>query len=169
MRRLSIIRLSAIALVACALLPNEAIGQQKSLKEQLVGTWAYVSSTATMPDGSPLWGTDPKGLMILTADGRFSWQLFRSDRPKFASKNRMQGTPEENAADLRGSLAYFGTYSVDQATKTITTVVEGSTFPNSEGETLKRVVTSITADTLVYENPATTRGEQVEAVWKRIK
>ena len=124
MRRLSISRLSAIALVACALLPNEAIGQQKSLKEQLVGTWAYVSSTATMPDGSPLWGTDPKGLMILTADGRFSWQLFRSDRPKFASKNRMQGTPEENAADLRGSLAYFGTYSVDEPEKTITTLVE---------------------------------------------
>jgi len=81
------------------LLPNEAIGQQKSLKEQLVESWAYVSSTATMPDGSPLWGTDPKGLMIFTANGRFSWQLFRSDRPKFASKNRMQGTPEENAAD----------------------------------------------------------------------
>ena len=168
MRRLSIIRLSAIALVACALLPNEAIGQQKSLKEQLVGTWAYVSSTATMPDGSPLWGTDPKGLMILTADGRFSWQLFRSDRPKFASKNRMQGTPEENAADLRGSLAYFGTYSVDEPEKTITTLVEGSTFPNSEGETLKRVVTRITPDTLVYENPATTRGERVEAVWRRL-
>jgi hypothetical protein len=168
MRRLSIIRLSAIALVACALLPNEAIGQQKSLKEQLVGTWAYVSSTATMPDGSPLWGTDPKGLMILTADGRFSWQLFRSDRPKFASKNRMQGTPEENAADLRGSLAYFGTYSVDEAEKTITTVVEGSTFPNSEGETLKRHVTRISADTLTYENPATTRGERVEAVWHRL-
>ena len=34
MRRVSIIRLSAIALVACALLPNEAIGQQRSLKEQ---------------------------------------------------------------------------------------------------------------------------------------
>jgi len=168
MRRLSIIRLSAIALVACALLPNEAIGQQKSLKEQLVGTWAYVSSTATMPDGSPLWGTDPKGLMILTADGRFSWQLFRSDRPKFASKNRMQGTPEENAADLRGSLAYFGTYTVDEPEKTITTIVEGSTFPNSEGETLKRVVTRITTDTLVYENPATTRGERVEAVWRRL-
>jgi hypothetical protein len=107
--------------------------------------------------------------MIFAADGHYSWQVFRSDRPKIVSKNRMNGTAEENAAILQGSLAYFGTYSVDQATKTITTVVEGSTFPNSEGEMLKRVVTSITADTLVYENPATTRGEQVEAVWKRIK
>ena len=48
------------------------------------------------------------------------------------------------------------------------TVVEGSTYPNSEGETLKRVVTRITADTLVYENPATTRGERLEAAWKKL-
>jgi hypothetical protein len=168
MRRHSIVLLSAAASMACALLPNEAISQQKSLKEQLVGTWTYVSSTATLPDGRSLWGTDPKGLMILTPNGRFSWQLFRSDRPKFASKNRMQGTPEENAADLRGSLAYFGTYSVDEAEKTITTVVEGSTFPNSEGETLKRTVTRITTDTLIYENPSTTQGERVESVWRRL-
>jgi len=58
--------------------------------------------------------------------------------------------------------------SVDEAEETITTFVEGSTFPNSEGETLKRVVTRITPDTLVYENPSTTRGERVEAVWRRL-
>jgi hypothetical protein len=107
--------------------------------------------------------------MIFTEDGRYSWQIFRSDRPKFLSKSRMQGTPEENSAILQGSLAYFGTYSVDETEKTVTTVVEGSTFPNSEGETLKRIVTRITADTLIYENPATTRGERVEAVWQRTK
>jgi hypothetical protein len=130
---------------------------------------AFVSSNAKLPDGSALWGSDPKGLMIFTESGRYSWQIFRSDRPRFASKNRMQGTSEENAAVLQGSLASFGTYSVDDKGTTITTVVEGSTFPNSEGETLKRVITSLTADTLVYENPATTRGERVEAVWRRVK
>lgn len=164
----TIFRLSAFAAFACALLPSQATSQQKSLKEQLVGTWAYVSSTAKLPDGSPLWGTNPKGLMIFTEKGWFSWQIFRSDRPKFASKNRMQGTPEENAADLRGSLAYFGTFSVDEGEEIINTIVCGSTFPNFEGEALNRVVTRITADTLVYENPATTRGERVEAVWRRL-
>jgi hypothetical protein len=168
MYRRDTFRLSAIAALACTLLPNAAIGQQPSLKEQLVGAWAYVSSTAKLPDGGPLWGADPKGIMIFTAGNRYSWQIFRADRPKFASKNRMQGTPEENAAILQGSLAYFGTYSVDEAEKTITTIVEGSTFPNSEGEVLKRIVTRITADTLIYENPATTRGERIEAVWKRL-
>jgi Lipocalin-like domain len=161
--------IASATLAGVLLIPTGTMGEEKSLGEQLVGAWIFVSSNGKLPDGSPLWGTNPKGLMIFTADGHYSWQVFRSDRPKIVSKNRMNGTAEENAAILQGSLAYFGTYSVDQATKTITTVVEGSTFPNSEGETLKRVVTSITADTLVYENPATTRGEQVEAVWKRIK
>jgi hypothetical protein len=159
-----------VACVAAGALPaTQAASQQKSISEQLIGAWAFVSSNAKLPDGSPLWGSDPNGLMIFTESGRYSWQIFRSDRPRFGSKNRMQGTPEENAAVLQGSLAYFGTYSVDDKGTTITTVVEGSTFPNSEGETLKRVITSLTADTLVYENPATTRGERVEAVWRRVK
>ncbi len=72
----------------------------------------------------------------------------------------MRGTPDENAAALQGSLAYFDTYSVDEAKRTITTVVVDSTFPSSEGETLKRFVTWITADTLVCEWPSTTRCER---------
>ena len=106
--------------------------------------------------------------MIFMEDGHYSWQIFRSDRPKFASAHRMQGTPEETTAVLQGSLSYFGTYSCNDATRTITTIVEGSTFPNSEGEALNRIVTRISADTLIYENPATTRGEQIEAVWCKL-
>jgi len=166
--RRNILGLAAVTGLGNVLLANRAIGQQSSFREQIIGTWVFVSSTAKLPDGSPLWGADPKGLMIFTTEGRYSWQIFRSDRPKLASKNRMQGTDEENAAILRGSLAYFGSYTVDDAEKTIMTVVEGSTFPNSEGETLKRVVTRMTQETLVYQNPATTRGEQVEAVWQRV-
>ncbi len=168
MDRRNILGLAAVTGLGNVLLANRAIGQQSSFREQIIGTWVFVSSTAKLPDGSPLWGADPKGLMIFTKEGRYSWQIFRSDRPKLASKNRMQGTDEENAAILRGSLAYFGSYTVDDAEKTIMTVVEGSTFPNSEGETLKRVVTRMTQETLVYQNPATTRGEQVEAVWQRV-
>ena len=170
MYRRTILQCIAITSLSCSLLlPRPAVSQQEPLKEQLIGAWAYVSSTATLPDGSPLWGTSPSGLMIFAEDGRFSWQIFRSDRPKLASKDRMQGTADENAAILQGSLAYFGTYSVDEADKTIITVVEGSTFPNSEGETLKRIITRLTDDMLVYENPSTTRGERIEAIWKRVR
>jgi hypothetical protein len=43
------------------------------------------------------------------------------DLPKFASGNRLQGSDAENNAIVRGSLAYFGTYTVDEADKTFTT------------------------------------------------
>jgi len=148
---------------------GNGLAQQKSLKEQLVGTWTHVSSTATLPDGSPLWGPNPKSLLIFTDNGRFSWHVFRSDRPRFASNDRTNGTPEENSATMQGSLAYFGTYSVNEADKTLISRIEGSTFPNSEGEEQKRIITRLTADELIYTNPETTLGARVEAVWKRVK
>jgi hypothetical protein len=51
----------------------------------------------------------------------------------------------------------------------VTFRTEGSTFPNSDGEVLKRVLTKLTADELIYTNPTTTLGARVEAVWKRVK
>jgi hypothetical protein len=143
------------------------LSQEKPLKEQLVGTWAYVSSTAKLSDGSQLWGSNPKGLFILTDNGHFSWQVFRSGRPQFA--DRLNATADEYKVTMQGSLAYFGTYSVNEAEKTVVFNTEGSTFPRSEGEQLKRIITKLTADELIYSNPATTTGARVEAVWKRLK
>jgi Lipocalin-like domain len=168
MNRRSVI-IAATMLSGLALLPGAPLAQQKTLKEQIVGTWAYVSSTAKLRDGSPLWGSNPKGLFIITQDGHFSWQIFRSDRPKFASNDRLHATADEYTAAMQGSLAYFGTYSINEADKTISFKTEGSTFPNSEGEVLKRIITSLTADELIYTNPATTTGARVEAVWQRVR
>ena len=168
-RSVLIISISAITALGLALLPGSALAQQKSLKEQITGTWSFVSSNAKGPDGSPLWGSNPKGLFILTDSGHFSWQVFRSDRPKFASNNRLNATADELKTTNRGSLAYFGTYSVNEADKTIIFRTGASTYPNSEGEEIKRIITKLTADELVYANPATTLGSQVEAVWKRVK
>ena len=148
-------------------MPGVVLAQQKSIKEQLVGTWAYASSNAKLPDGSPLWGANPKGLFIVAPDGHFSWQVFRSDRPKFT--NRLSATADEYKATMLGSLAYFGTYTVNEADKTVIFYTEGSTFPHSEGETIKRVITTLTSDELIYSNPATTTGARIEAVWKRLK
>ena len=114
----SVFCLSAITLLGFTLLPGTALPQQKSLKEQIVGTWTHVSSTAKLPDGSPLWGVNPRGLFILTENGHFSWQIFRSDRPKFALNDRLHVTPDEYTATMQGSLAYFGTYSINEADKT---------------------------------------------------
>ena len=66
MNRHSVLSMSALMALGVALLPSDVIGQQKSIKEQLVGTWTFVSSTTKLPDGSPAWGTNSKGLLIFT-------------------------------------------------------------------------------------------------------
>jgi hypothetical protein len=50
-RRISV-GLPAVAMFGLALLPNIAVGQQKSASEQLLGTWSLVSFEFVRPDGS---------------------------------------------------------------------------------------------------------------------
>ena len=61
----------------------------------------------------PYMGTQPLGQLIFESDGRFSNILLRSDLPKFKQNNRNEGSPEENAAVVKGSIAYYGTYVLD--------------------------------------------------------
>ena len=85
----------------------------------------------------------------------------RGGLPKFAAKNRDQGTPKENKAVVQGSIAYFGTYTVSESDKVISAKIEGSTYPNFvEGPGQKRLITSVTADELKFINPAASAGEK---------
>jgi Lipocalin-like domain len=88
------------------LLPISAIAQQKTLKE-LVGTWSFVSSTGKLADGSPVWGSNPKGQLSFDADGRYSSTIVRSDLAKYASNSRMQTSPAEDKATVQGAIAFF--------------------------------------------------------------
>jgi hypothetical protein len=169
MNRRSTLGLSVMMALGLALLPGNAVSQQKSLKDQLVGTWTFVSAIDTHKDGSKTdrWSPNPKGMLVFDGNGRYSLMIVRSDLPKFAAKTSDQGTADENKAVLKGLVAHFGTYSVNEADKTLTTHVEGSWFPNLSGNDQKRIITSLTANELKYTNPATATGTNAEVVWKR--
>ena len=174
MRRLAVLTATTLSLLSLgvALPPGDALAQHKSLKEQIVGTWKIVSSHNIRSDGSKIdrSGPNPKGILIYTSDGHFVFVNTRSDLPKLASNSRDRGTPEEYKAVVQGSLAYFGTYSINEADKVITAQIEGSTFANMiGGPDQKRIITSLTADELKFTNPATPSGATLELVWKRAK
>ena len=143
----------------------------ESLKEQLVGNWTFVSSIDTNRDGTKTdrFGPNAKGLVMFDAGGRFSFLISRASIPKFAVNNVNQGTAEENKAVVQGMIAYFGTWSVDEASKVLTTNIEAGSFPNLNGGSQKRNITSLTADELKYTNPATTTGTSSDVVWRRAK
>jgi hypothetical protein len=78
-----------------------------TLKKQIQGSWTLLSIYNEL-DGkkTDVFGSNPKGSMILTPDGRFSIIIVKADLPKFASKNRVKGTTEENQAVVQGSVGY---------------------------------------------------------------
>jgi hypothetical protein len=152
-------------------LPGAAFAQQKLIKEQIVGTWTFVSALDIYPDGrkNDRWGTNPKGVFMFDGNGRFAQFITRSDLPKVAAGTADKGTAEENKAIVSALVASFGTYTVNEAEKMVITRVEGGAFPNLIGVDQKRVILSLTADELKYTNPATSTGTKAEATWKRAK
>jgi hypothetical protein len=161
--------LAAITALGLTLLPGNALSAQKSLEEQLVGTWKIVSVNNTRPDGSieKIFGPNPKGIAVFDARGNTAIILMRSGRPKFAANNRDLGTPEEFKTTVQGTHAYFGTYSVIEAEKTLVFHNEGNTFPNQEGVDTKRLI-SISGDEFRWTTPNPSVGGRSEAVWKRV-
>jgi hypothetical protein len=137
------------------------MGEQraKTAKERLVGSWTLVSLTAGEgADQSFPFGAKPNGSMMVDANGRFMITVVRSDLPKFASNNRMAGTPKEITAVMQGSIAYYGSYTIDEATRVITVNVEGSTFPNFTGGTQTRILSFNGDDEVTYFNPTPSNG-----------
>jgi hypothetical protein len=150
---------SAIGQSQMVPLPSgRAVGHSQVSKDRLVGTWTYESVVVERTDGTRVapFGSDPKGFITLSADGRYSLQLIRPDIPKIASRDRLSGTAEENRAVAQGVVSQFGTYSVNEAEGTLTLHVETSSFPNENGTDQERIITSISADKLQWTNPTPT-------------
>jgi hypothetical protein len=164
MRRLITLTLSAMAWLGIAP-PSTAVAQAA---KDLVGTWTIVSDINTRADGSKVepFGPNPKGLAIFDSGGRFTLIISRPDLPKFASNNRMQGTPEENKTIVQGSFAIFGTYSMTD--KVLIQSVEGGTWPSWTGTDQKRTIVSFTGDELTWTTTASFGGT-AEVRWKRLK
>lgn len=147
------IRIAAV--LALALTAAPAGAQQKSLRDQLVGSWNFVIAEVVAPDGKKSFpfGETPKGILIFTAGGQFAQIYVASDVPKIASNNRLTGTPEEYATIMRRSISLFGTYSVNEEGKTVIFHILSSTYPNFAGEAQERTIDKLTADEFINTNP----------------
>jgi lipocalin-like protein len=160
----------AVTSFSATVLASPAIGQQ-SRKQQFVGTWTLVSIQYVHPDGTKIEPFGPNAKGILVFDGtRFATQVMAANRPKFASNNRMIGTPEEYKAVSQGVVAYFGSYTVDDVNRLVTLHIDRSSFPNWDGTDQKRKFEFV-GDELRYTAASSTANpaEAAVLVWKRAR
>jgi Lipocalin-like domain len=167
----SFVVLTVVSIMMAGVTLPSTGAMSQSFKDQLIGHWTFVSSIDTNRDGTKTnrFGPNAKGVVMFDASGRFSFFVSRADIPKFAINNVNQGTAEENKAVVQGMIAFYGTWSVDEGSKTLITNVEAASFPNLSGGTQRRTITSLTADELKYTNASTTAGTSSDVVWRRTK
>lgn len=132
--RMKIRHFSLLALLCMATLA--ATAQSSSI----VGTWALTGAYKILPDGARAsdYGANPHGLVIFTSDGHYSVQIYRAERLKFSSGDKLKGTAEEYKAASLSTSVHFGTYSVDPVKHTIVFHIDRSSFPNQDDTTQVR-------------------------------
>ncbi len=137
--------------------------------QDIVGTWALVSSTVQPGDIKiETFGPNPSGRLMFGSDGRYMLTYLRRDLPKVASDSLTRQTADESEAIAQGSISHFGTYSVDPVSKTLVFRIESSTFPNWTGTEQRRPL-SLSGDELTYTNPEGQTGFDTHVVLRRIK
>ena len=136
--------------------------------QDLAGAWKLVSVVSEhQGKTSDMYGPHPRGILTIEANGRYVLVVARAHPPKVASHNRTTATDDENKAIVSGSIAHFGTLTVDSANKTLDFRIETSTFPNWDGIDQKRAFT-VHDDELRYTVAAGSAGTSSALVWKRI-
>jgi hypothetical protein len=159
---------SAIAAIGLALLPGNLSAQPGTLTQQLVGAWTIVSWQGTAPDGTKREITNPKGLLIFDAAGRYAQVVAREDRPKFKSPG--QPTVEELAAATENFFAAnAGTWMVSEPEKLLIQRFDAALRPDNEG-TIFRSGISLSGDELRLTSvrPLPT-GARIDVVYRRAK
>ena len=148
----------ALLSVAAASMPSPANANPghpaDSWAGRLAGTWGFVTSVDTRKDGSTFnrWGKEAKGLLMIDGGGHFSQIIMGLESRMFGAK----------------LFCSFGGFSVDEATKTLITRIEGGSISKLAGTTQRRFIVSLTADELTYINPVTAIGTKAEVTWKRL-
>src|SRR5215213_8197048 len=108
--------INTVLAVLCLPIILSSPAKAQWLTKQITGAWILELNENTLPDGTKrqLFGADPRGILILDSSGRYAQMQMRSDRPKFHSNNRLEGTADENSAIVQGTVAFFGTWTVDE-------------------------------------------------------
>ena len=138
----------------------------------LAGTWRLVSYEARTSAGEtryPL-GQQVVGQLFYDNHENMSGHVMRVDRPTFGSDDSGSGTDMEVRGAFEGHLSYFGTYTIDPSTRTVTHHVLGASYPNWMGHDQIRYYRIDGSRLVLSTPPILFRRESLEYIltWERI-
>lgn len=144
-----------------------------ALSTDLPGTWLLQSRIDVMPNGAahpdPLLGSDPIALLMYDRTGHFSAQFMKRARSGPAQQATASNA-KNNTQAQDGYDAYFGTYTVNDVSSTVTQRLMGSLSPSNVGMVLTREM-QVSRDQLVIRLD-TTAADGTPVVrtltWKRL-
>jgi hypothetical protein len=111
--------------------------QAPGLSAALVGTWELVSREDFTTGGErridPGLGANPTAILFFDKAGNFGAQFMKQGRSSQVEAEAGFAVPNNSKA--RGGYdAYFGTYTVDEATGNVTTLLKGALSPENVGQ-----------------------------------
>lgn len=164
------LRGAALGVIAGGILSAAPTASVAAAEPSLSGTWVLVAADDLHSDGSRThaFGDDPRGRLVIDERGRYSLQIFKSERPRFVAGDKRKGTPAEYESAVLGSSTHFGTVSVDAAAGVLTFHIENASYPNWEGAEQKRRY-ELKGDALSYQVPAAPDGTVPISVWRRVR
>jgi hypothetical protein len=158
MDRRSILRVCGLAALGFIALSTSvfAQGEKRSAKDLIVGSWTLMIADNIGKEGNkvPGFGPLPKGTATFGGDGRYSLELMRG-------------------SDGEPPLRYSGTYTLDDAGKTLTLRVDQSSLSNWRGTTQTGTLNFLTSEYLGWSQStpliASADFAGGELIWGRAK
>jgi len=148
--------------------------QSMPLSTSLVGTWELLSRVDRTVSGErridPSLGEHPAALLFYDRTGHFAAQFMSRDRANAAAAVTPSTAGSNNSRAVGGYDAYFGTYTVNDATGDVTQTLQAALSPESVGMTVVRNMV-VEGDTLTIKVDLTdSSGVRVTRtlIWKRV-
>ena len=113
-------------------------------RQDLIGAWRLIDIEVEGPAGrevDPFYRSGSRGLVIYDASGWFGVQIEGDDRPAVqVPPVRPAPDQSESTSRLKGTVldsyyAYYGTWSFDHATSTVTHHSKGALYPGEDDAT----------------------------------
>jgi hypothetical protein len=155
-----------------------ATSAARTTRQQLVGVWRLISIDVSGAEGAlsdPFYVAGSTGLIVYDVSGYMSVQIAGPQRTPFKSPpDRNVGNGGHDArlksAAFDTYYAYFGTWSLDEATSVVTHQVTASLIPAETGAHYAQTVSIDSGGRLTLTSTDTIGGKPVvrKKVWERV-